>query len=154
MLPQLTRELSKEMNLCQPMTVHETVIGFHRRARQLHSIEMLFPDHFMNLYNWHQALGPYIGEVVREYDRLRKDYFIIARRTNTPIIIPGEDAHITDRDAVKYDVHRTLDWLAPEYNYHLAHRFFEDLADRLQDSNKALAEHTLLMCFGLIPVPG
>jgi hypothetical protein len=142
------------MDLCQHTMVSELVTCVSRDCGRYSRFELNFLSPEMNLYNWHQALGPYLGDVVRAYDRMRNTHFIIGRITHPHIIIPGEDAHVSDWEAIRHDVHRTLDWLAPEYKYQLAHSFFEDLAARLKDSNRALAQHTLLMCFGLIPVPG
>jgi hypothetical protein len=150
----LATTLSEEMDLLQPMNVREYVIAFNKKVSGPRMIELRFTAKKMNLYTWHHQLSPFLTGVVQTYDALRKHNLAIKRVTDPRIIIPGEDAPVEHLDEIAHYVHETLEWVTPDYKRDLAHRFYDEAADRFKHSNRALAQHTLLMCLGIIPYPG
>ncbi len=150
----LTTTLSEEMDLRQPMNVREYVIAYNRQISGPRTIQLRFTAKGMNLYNWHHKLSPFLTSVVQTYDAIRKHNLALERITDPRIIIPGEDAPVEHIDEIAHYVHETLEWITPEYKLPMAHRFYDEAADRFKHSNRTLAQHTLLMCMGVIPFPG
>lgn len=150
----LTTELSEEMDLRQPMNVREYVIAYSKQIAGPRTIQLRFTAKSTNLYNWHHKLSPFLTSVVKTYDALRKHTLALERITDPRIIIPGEDAPVANLEEVAASVHETLEWVTPEYKLAMAHKFYDTTAERLKHSNRALAQHTLLLCLGIIPFPG